>query len=72
MAGKRGRELSMAVKIGEIIDLMSSKNGDELFEKITEILGRFGIKTTCEDGAVKDLQTLCYEMIETWKKGDMM
>ena len=62
----------MAVKIGEIIDLMSSKNGDELFEKITELLNRFGIKTTCEDGNVKDLQTLCYEMIETWKKGDMM
>ena len=29
----------------DIINLLSSKDGDELFEKVTEILGRFGIAT---------------------------
>lgn len=53
----------------ELIDLMSSKNGDELFEKVTEILKQFGIATCNEDGSVKDLYMMCYEIAALMNKG---
>ena len=62
----------MAVKFSDMMDLMSSKSGDELFWKITGLLDRFGITTTNDDGTVKDLRTLCDEVIETKKKGGVM
>lgn len=57
----------MAVKFSDIMDLMSSKSGYELFLKITDLLDRFGIVTTNDDGSVKDLRTLCDEVIKAWK-----
>ena len=51
-----------------LIDLMSSKDGDELFEKVTEILKRFGITTTDSNGSVKDLYTVLCEVAEVWNK----
>ena len=48
----------------EIINLLSCKNGDELFEKVTEILGRFGITVYNEDGSVRDLYTVLCEVAE--------
>ena len=56
----------MSVKI--LMDLLSSKNGDELFEKVSEILKRFGISMYNEDGAYKDTYTLLCEIAEVWNK----
>lgn len=53
----------------EIIDLMSSKNGDELFEKVTAILEQYGIATHNEDGSYKDLYTVCCEVAALMNKG---
>lgn len=53
----------------EIIDLMSSKNGDELFEKVTAILEQYGIVTRNEDGSYKDLYTVCCEVAALMNKG---
>ena len=50
--------------IGMLIDLMLSKNGDELFEKVTEILKRFGIAVHDSGGNVKDLYEVCCEVVE--------
>ena len=47
-----------------LADLMSSKNGDELFGKVTEILKRFGITTTDSNGNAKDLYTVLCEVAE--------
>ena len=54
--------------IGMLIDLMSSKNGDELFEKVTEMLKRFGIAAHDSDGNVKDLYEVCCEVVEVLNK----
>ena len=53
----------------EIVDLMSSRNGDELFGKVTEILKRFDISMFNEDGSYKDTYTLLCEISEVWNKG---
>ena len=52
----------------ELIDLMSSKNGDELFEKVASILIQYEISTFKDDGTVKDLYTLCCDMAEVLNK----
>ena len=52
----------------ELIDLMSSKNGDELFEKVASILIQYEISTFKDDGTVKDLHTLCCDMAEVLNK----
>ena len=46
----------------ELIDLMSSRDGDELFEKVANILCQFGIATTDDNGNFKDINTLCNEI----------
>ena len=53
----------------EIITLLSSKNGDELFEKTSEILKRVGISMYNEDGSYKDTYTLICEISEVWNRG---
>ena len=52
----------------EIVDLMSSKSGDELFLKVADILKQFGIAVTNYDGEIKDLRTLCGEVVEVWNR----
>jgi hypothetical protein len=52
----------------EIISVMCSKDGDELFEKVTEILNSFGITVTDSNGNVKDLYTVLCEVAEVWNK----
>lgn len=52
----------------ELIDLMSSKDGDELFTKVTEILNQFGISMFNEDGSYKDTYALICEIAEVWNK----
>lgn len=46
----------------EILSLLSCKNGDELFETVKELLGRAKISVYNEDGSVKDVQTVIYEV----------
>ena len=53
----------------EIVDLMSSRDGDELFVKVTEILKCFNISMFNEDGSYKDTHTLLCEIAEVWNKG---
>lgn len=57
------------MKLGELLDVMASKDGDELFEKVSEILGKIGIATTYSNGDVKDLYRLCCEVAEVRNKG---
>lgn len=52
----------------ELISLMSSKNGDELFDKVKEILSHFGITVYNKDGSVKDLYTVICEVAEVINK----
>ena len=52
----------------ELVDLMSSKNGDELFNKVTEILKQLGITVFNEDGSYKDTYTLICEISDAWNK----
>lgn len=52
----------------ELINLLSSKDGNELFEKVKEILSRFGISVYKEDGSVKDLYTVVCEVAEVMNR----
>lgn len=56
------------LQMKEIVNVMCSKDGDELFEKVSEILTRFGITTTDSNGNVKDLYTVLCEVAEVWNK----
>ena len=52
----------MRMKLGDLLAVMSCKDGDELFAKVTELLRKIEIQTTYCNGEVKDLRTLCYEV----------
>jgi hypothetical protein len=56
------------IKFGEILGLMSCKNGDELFLKVTEILDHYGISVFNEDMSVKDLHMLCFDVADVMNK----
>ena len=51
-----------------LMDLISSKNGDELFEKVKKLLNKFGITVYREDGSTKDIYTLLCEIAEVLNK----
>ena len=51
-----------------LMDLMDSKNGDELCGKVTKILSHFGISVLNADGSYKDTYTLLCEIAEVWNK----
>ena len=51
-----------------LMDLLSSKNGDELFKKVRKLLDKFGIAVCNSDGTVKDLHTLCCEVVKVLNK----
>lgn len=53
----------------ELINLMSSKNGDELFEKVVSILAHFNIEVVDEDGNDKSFYRLCCDVAEVLNKG---
>ena len=53
----------------EIINLMSSKDGDELFSKIVKLLEHFDINTFNEDGSIKNLYEVCCDVAEVLNKG---
>lgn len=54
--------------IFEILDLIESKDGNELFEKVKNLLGRLGIDIYNEDGSVKDVHTVCHELAAARKR----
>jgi hypothetical protein len=56
------------MKLGELMDLMASKDGDELFEKTSELLRRIGVSVYNEDGSYKDTHTLLCDIAEVWNK----
>ena len=56
------------MKLKELIEIMSCKDGDELLVKIARILDQYGIDVLNSDGSVKDLQTLCWEVVEVLNK----
>lgn len=56
------------LQMKEIIGLMCCKDGDELFEKVTEILNRFGIAVSDSNGNVKNLYTVICEIAEVWNR----
>lgn len=58
----------MPLRMKEIIDVMTSKNGDELFESVVGILNRLGISMYNEDGSYKDTYTLICEIAKVWNK----
>ena len=51
-----------------LMSLLASKNGDELFEKVEKLLGKFGIGVYNEDDSVKDLYTVLCEVAEVMNK----
>ena len=51
-----------------LISLLASKDGDELFEKVRELLEKVGIETYDERGVEKSLYALCCEVVEVINK----
>ena len=58
----------MNIGMRMLVDLISSKDGDELFEKVSEILGCFGITVADSNGNIKDLYTVLCEVAEVTNK----
>ena len=59
----------MSMGMFELIDLMASKNGDELFEKVVSILSQFDIEVVDSEGNDKSFYTLCCDVAEVLNKG---
>lgn len=57
------------MKLGELMGLMSCKNGDELFEKAVSILSQFDIEVIDSEGNDKSFYALCWEVAEVLNKG---
>ena len=60
------------MKLGDILSLRLCKDGDELFEKIVSILGRFDIEVVDSDGNDKSFYTLCCEVAEVMNKENLV
>ena len=56
------------MKLKELIDVMASKDGDELFEKTSDVLKHIGVSVYNEDGSYKDTYTLICEIAEVLNK----
>ena len=52
----------------EILSLLSSKNGDELFERVGNLLIQYDVSMYNEDGSYKDTHTLLCEIAKVWNK----
>lgn len=57
------------MKLKDFIDILASKDGFELYDKIEETLKSFGIDVKREDGTMKNLQEICWEVGEVLNKG---
>lgn len=56
------------MKIKELCDLIACKDGDELFEKMVNILAHFNIEVVDEDGNDKSFYRLCCDVAEVLNK----
>ena len=56
------------MKLKELMDVIASKNGDELFEKTSELLKQIGVSVYNADGSYKDTYTLICEIAEVLNK----
>jgi hypothetical protein len=56
------------MKLKELIDMMLCQDGDELFEKTSDVLKRIGVSVYNEDGSYKDTYTLICEIAEVLNK----
>ena len=56
------------MKLGELIDIISCKEGHEMFDKIEEILNGFNISVYRKDGTMKNLYEVCYDVVEVLNK----
>ena len=52
----------------EVLNLLSCKDGDELFGGVQKILDRLGVSMLNEDGSYKDTYTLLCEIAAVWNK----
>ena len=51
-----------------LIDIMACRDGRELYHKVEEILASLGIDTCREDGTVKSLYEVCFDVAEVLNK----
>ena len=56
------------MKLKDMVDLMSCKEGYELFDKIEEILNNLEISVYDESGKMKDLYALCCDVAKVLNK----
>ena len=56
------------MKAKELIELLSCKEGYEMFDKIEEILSGFNISVYREDGRMKNLYEACCDVAEVLNK----
>lgn len=56
------------MKLKELMEIMSCKDGKELFYKVENILGEFGIDIYNDDGTVKSLYEICCEVAKVLNK----
>lgn len=56
------------MKLKELIDIISCKEGHEMFDKIEEILNGFNISVYRKDGTMKNLYEVCYDVVEVLNK----
>ena len=56
------------MKLKELIDIISCKDGRELYGKVEEVLASLGIDTCREDGTIKNLYEVCCDVAEVLNK----
>jgi hypothetical protein len=56
------------MKLGDVLSLMSCKDGRELYYKVEEILKSFGVDARHGDGPIKNLYELCCDVAEVLNK----
>ena len=60
--------VGLIMKLGDILSLKSCNDGNELFKKVGNLLIQFDVSVYNDDGSVKDLYTLCCDVIEVLNK----
>ena len=54
------------MKMKALIEIMACKEGNEMFDKIEEILNDFHIDVYRKDGTIKDLYEVCCDVADVW------
>lgn len=58
----------MNIKLKELMDIMTCKDENELFIKVSEILEKMGVAVMYPNGGVKDLYALCCDVAKILNK----